>query len=110
MNWSFLNNKLTGKKLNNKLSLLKHVCFLSEESCVQLRMEIQCNSDTKVSHQNLDMAVKFGVEKVDATDINKYIEAFLKKLLLQREKVDAKLMENYLNPKIEKLWGGGSTL
>ena len=36
--------------------------------------------------------------------MRKYIIAFLKRLLLHREKVDRNLFQSYLNPEIAELW------
>ena len=69
---------------------------------MQLQIDIQ--SDSVISQQHIDAAIKFGVEKVDALDVNKYVVAFLRKLLLQREKQDENLSENYLNSEIEHKW------
>ena len=69
---------------------------------MQLQIDIQ--SDSVISQQHIDAAIKFGVKKVDALDINKYVVAFLRKLLLQKEKHKEHLLENYLNREIEKRW------
>ena len=69
---------------------------------MQLQIEIQ--SDSGIPQQHLDVAIKFGVENVDASNVNKYVVAFLRKLFLQRKKQDENLMENYLNREIEKQW------
>ena len=45
-----------------------------------------------------------GIEKMNSTDINKYVVAFLRKLLLQREKLEKRMLENYLIPMIAKQW------
>ena len=66
---------------NYKLFLIRSIYFLSDESCVQLRIDIQYDSDSTIPQQNLKTAIKFGVEKVDALDKNKYVVAFLRKLL-----------------------------
>ena len=50
----------------------------------------------------MDAAIKFGVEKIDGTDVLKYIVAFMRKLLLQRVKVDKNVLENYLSPAVAK--------
>ena len=86
------------------ISIEKYVFLFSEKSCVQLRIEIQCDSDSVTPQQNLDTAIKFGVEKEDALDKKKYVVAFLRKLLLQREKTNEHLLENYLNCEIDKQW------
>ena len=65
-------------------------------------MEIQ--TDSVISEQNVKTAIQFGVELSNPVDAKKYIIAFLKKLLLQREKFDKNLLETNLNPEITKLW------
>ena len=65
-------------------------------------MEIETNS--VVSDQHKKEAIKFGIQSSDPTDAKKYIIAFLKRLLLHREKVDMNLLETHLNPEITKLW------
>ena len=52
--------------------------FLSEESCVQLRIEMQYDSNSVIPQPNMDIGTKFGVEKEDALDVNKYVVAFLR--------------------------------
>ena len=71
---------------------------------MQLRIEIQCDSNSATQQKNLETAIQFGVEKEDALDVKKYVVAFLRKLLLQRKKTNEHLLENYLNRKIEKQW------
>ena len=75
--------------------------FLGETS-MQLQIDIQ--SESVISQQHLDAAIKFGVEKIDAVDVNKYVVAFLRKLLLQRGKLDESTLENNLNREIENKW------
>ena len=65
-------------------------------------MEIQ--TDSTISEQNVKTTIQFGVELSNPVDAKKYIIAFLKKLLLQREKIDKNLLEAHLNPKLTKLW------
>ena len=65
-----------------------------ENTYVKLQINIQFDSDAVIPPENLDAAIKFGIEKMDATDINAYIVAFLRKLLLQREKLEKRILEN----------------
>ena len=65
-------------------------------------MEIQ--TDSVISEQNVKTAIQFGVEPSNPVDTKKYIIAFLKKLLLQSEKIDKNLLEGHLKPAITKLW------
>ena len=71
---------------------------------MKLHINIQFDADAVIPPENLDIAIKFGIEKIDATDINAYIVAFLRKLLLQREKLEKRMLENYLLPIIAKQW------
>ena len=75
---------------------------LSDSVCIQLEMEIQ--TDSVISEQNVRTAVQFGVEISNPLDAKKYIIAFLKNLLLQRQKIDKNLFETHLDPMIAKLW------
>ena len=65
-------------------------------------MEIE--TDSVVSEQQTTMAVKFGIKSSDLTNTKKYIIAFLKRLLLHREKIDRNLFESFLNPEIAEIW------
>ena len=76
--------------------------FLSDSACIQFEMEIQ--TDSTISEQNMETAIQFGVEISNPIDTKKYIIAFLKKLLLQSEKIDKNLLETQLDPTITKLW------
>ena len=69
---------------------------------MQLQIDIQSDSDFIVPQEHMDTAIKFGVKEIDATDVKKYIVAFMRKLLLQREKLDKGVLKNYLNPVITK--------
>ena len=90
----------------NRLEILKDIArvffSISEEACVQLHMDIQSDSGFILPQEHLDAAIKFGVEQIDATDVQKYIVAFVRKLLLQREKLDKEVLKNYLKPAITK--------
>ena len=81
-----------------------HEIFFLEESCVKLQIEVQSDPNAVISQEHRDAAIKFGIEKTDASDINKYAVAFIKKLLLQRAKVDQNLLGNYLSPEVVKQW------
>ena len=83
--------------------IIHNVHFVvSDSACIQLKMEIQTNSI--VSGKNSETAKKFGVESYDMVDVKQYITAFMKKLLLQKEKHDKNFLEAHLNPSITKLW------
>ena len=79
-------------------------CLFSEKSYVKLKIDVQFECDTGIPQEHLDAAIKFGIEKIDATHINAYIVAFLRKLLLQREKLEKGLLDNYLIPAITEQW------
>ena len=67
-------------------------------------MDIQCDSDFIIAQENMNAAIRFGVEQIDGTDVKKNILAFMRKLLLQRAKVDQNVLENYLSPAVAKQW------
>ena len=67
-------------------------------------MDIQCDSEFVIAQEHMDAAIKFGVEQIDATDVRKYIVAFMRNLLLQRAKVDQNVLENYLSRAVVKQW------
>ena len=69
---------------------------------MKLQIEIQSDPNAVISQEHLDAAIKFGIEKTDASDINRYAVAFIKKLLLQRAKVDQNLLGNCLSPEVVK--------
>ena len=78
--------------------------FFSEEASVKLRIEIRYDPDFVIPQEHLETALKFGIEKTDGSDINKYAVTFIKKLLLQRVKVDQNMLESYLSPAVLKQW------
>ena len=67
-------------------------------------MEIETDSIT--SEEHIKKATHFGIELSDLPqmDAKKYIIAFVKRLLLQREKIDKNLLEVQLDSTIAKLW------
>ena len=65
-------------------------------------MEIEI--DSVVSEKHKKVAIKFGIESLDLVDVRKYTIAFIKRLLLQREKIDKNLLTTQLNPVITQLW------
>ena len=69
---------------------------------MKLHVDTQFDSEFIVTQKHLDAAIKFGVEPTDAADVKKYIVAFMRKLLLQREKLDKEVLKNYLSPAITK--------
>ena len=71
---------------------------------MQLQIEMEYDPNLVIRQEYLDEAMKFGVEQIDGIHTNKYIVAFLRKLILQREKADEGLLENYINPAIIKQW------
>ena len=76
--------------------------FLVDSACAQLRMDIETHST--VSEEHVEAAIKFGIKSADVNDTKKYIIAFLKRLLLQREKLEKNLLDAHLNTMIAKLW------
>ena len=81
---------------------MKMYIFLVDSACTQLQMDIE--TDSIVSEEHVEAAIKFGVKTADVTDTKKYIIAFLKRLLLHREKLEKNLLEAHLNTMIAKLW------
>ena len=69
---------------------------------IHLGMEIQ--TESVISEQNVKTAIQFGVELSNGNDAKKYIIAFLKQLLLQREKINKNLLEAHLDTTIAELW------
>ena len=67
-------------------------------------MEIETNSI--ISQQQIKDAIQFGAESsnVPQMDAKEYAIAFMKRLLLQNEKVNKNLLEAHLNPVIATLW------
>ena len=49
--------------------ILHFFFFISDESCMQLQMDIKCDSDYIIPQKHLDAAIKFGVEEIDGTDV-----------------------------------------
>ena len=78
--------------------------FFVDSACAQLRMDIETDSTSTVSEEHIEAAIKFGVKTADVTDTKKYIIAFLKRLLLHREKLEKNLLNAHLNSMIAKLW------
>ena len=81
---------------------MKMYNFLVDSACAELQMDIE--TDSIVSEEHVEAAIKFGVKTADVTDTKKYIIAFLKRLLLHREKLEKNLLEAHLNTMIAKLW------
>ena len=78
--------------------------FLQEKTCTHLRIEVDSKAGTIINQEHLDTATKLGIEKIDATDATKYVVTILRNFLLQRDKLEAKLLGNYLNREIVKHW------
>ena len=85
-------------------SYTMHPIFFLEESCVKLQIKLQSDPNSVISREHLDAAIKFGNEKIDASDTNKYLVAFIKKLLLQRVKIGENLLGDYLSQRVVKQW------
>ena len=65
---------------------------------------METRTDSVISEEHIKTATKFGVASCDLVNTKKYIIAFMKRLLLQREKIDKNLLEAYLSSSITKLW------
>ena len=69
---------------------------------MQLQIETQSDTDFTISKERMDEAIKFGVDQIGSSDVKKYIVTFVRKLFLQREKIDKGLLKNYMNPTTTK--------
>ena len=67
-------------------------------------MEMDSIPGSIIPKEHLDTAIKLGIQKIDVLDVTKYVVAFLRNFLLQREKIDNKLLTNYLNRETIKQW------
>ena len=74
-----------------------------EHFCKELVIEVE--TENEVPTDLRDAANKLRLElNPDAVDVKKYIVAFFKKLLLQREKLDKCLLIEQVSPMITKMW------
>ena len=78
--------------------------FFADRSCVELQIEMDSKPGSVIPQEHLDTAINLGIQEIDAVDVKKYVVAFLRNFLLQREKIDNKLLANYLNRETIKLW------
>ena len=70
-----------------------------------MELAIQLDIDTEVPQEAIDRARRFGVELGEQPNEPKsYVIAFLKQLLLQREKLKHGVLDQYLNPNIPRWW------
>ena len=69
-------------------------------------MRIQ--TDSILCETNIETAIKFGFASSDMVDAEKYTIAFMKRLLLHREKLEKNLLEAHLNPLIAKTMAGSA--
>ena len=79
--------------------------FLTDTSCI--RLEVKLDSDSDVTQEQMDIAIKFGVDLSNLSapvDEEKYVLTFIHKLLLQREKIDRGQLTGYLQSGIATLW------
>ena len=70
-------------------------------------MEVELDSDSVVAQEHIDTAIKFGIDRNDLgnpIDAKKYVLAFIRKLLLQREKLNLSIQLDYLQSDIVTLW------
>ena len=78
--------------------------FISDTACVKFMMEIETDSDISEQHVKTAITFGFGSSEFPRVEAEKYIIAFMKRLLLHNEKLNKNLLESYLNPVIAKLW------
>ena len=79
--------------------------LLPETSCV--RLEVELDSDTVVAEEQMETAVKCGVDvsnQGNPIEAKKYVFSFIRFLLLQREKFETGLLNDYLDPGIITMW------
>ena len=74
-----------------------------DSACAE--MEVQLDTDIEVPQEAIDTARKFGVELGDQPiEPESYVIAFLKQFLIQREKLEHGLLNQYLNQGTPWLW------
>ena len=62
-------------------------------------------TDPEVSQQAIDAAIKIGTKfRKNPTNPKTFLVDFLKQLLLQREKLDQQLLNEYLGPETAEWW------
>ena len=68
--------------------------------------KLDIETDTIISEEHVNKAKQFGIDSPDLPqmDVKKYIITFLKRLLLQNEKLKKNLLQAYLNPEVVQLW------
>ena len=70
-------------------------------------MTVELDSDSVVAQEHINKAIKFGVDLGNLTspvEAQKYMLAFILKLLLQREKLQLGLLTDYLESSITTAW------
>ena len=70
-------------------------------------LKVELDSDSVVAQEHIDTPVKFGVDLSNITapvEAKKYVLAFIHKLLLQREKLDTRLLTDHIEAGIGTLW------
>ena len=68
---------------------------------------MELNSNCVVAQEHIDIAVKFGIDLGNLNEpieSQKYVLAFIQKLLLQREKLNRNQLTDYLQSNIATLW------
>ena len=76
--------------------------FYLEASCV--RLEVELDSDSVLTQEHIDTAIKFGIDSDNRENPKKFVFSFIRKLLLQREKLEKETLNDYLDPGIKTLW------
>ena len=70
-------------------------------------LEVELDSNCVVSHEHIDLAIKFGVSLgslATPVEAKKYVLAFIQRLFLQREKLFIGQLTDYLKSGILTLW------
>ena len=81
--------------------------FICLSDVLSIRLEVEFIEDSKISQDHLDMAVQFGINLDNSTTTNKaqkYVVAFFRNLLMQREKINEGLLTDYLKLEISEAW------
>ena len=100
VNIAYTNKKLDSRKIlfsTQQIYIVSFLIFCLEALCVRLVMELE--SDSVVAKENIAKALRFGAHSGSQDtqiDTKKYVLDFLQKILLQREKLEAGLLKDYL--------------
>ena len=87
--------------VNTKLYLFTTI----GEACIHLELDLELETGSSVSEEQIRTAVKFGVDlERDSTDVKKYIVVFLEALLHQGEKLKIGVLDQCIQSAIKTQW------